>query len=479
MMKGRRHLLPPTFGVHPPLKTQTRFQTFIQPSFPGMPADGRGWGAAIFALFGLFVFSGSLIVLLTPVGAQSSPKVQALGLIIGLTSFVACIRLGALSRVSSLYWLTLVPILLTTASLAWSVSPGLTLRRIVGLGVATVFGIWLAERFRRDEAFQFIAGAAVLICLANVIIAAVVPSIGVHPNLTELGEPNPHAGAWRGLFFHKNDFGRMMALCATILWIGYSSQRKWRLVCGLGLFFSYLGVVGSTSGQAAILAVATPVTIYIFRRLRPLSAGARAKILILAVPATIICYIFSNIAFSIVLEMLGKDPTLTGRTEIWTGVLLALKGHYLLGGGFGAGWDLVGERLFILTGILVGHAHNGFLDLVTDLGLIGLLLMLLFYSSLIILSVRSYFYGYANEMALLGFGIGVFTFVGNWAASFMLLQNSLYWVIPVACVAALKCSAPQARSSIPSEQSAAEFWHLQECKRPYAVSSDLIMGDAQ
>jgi hypothetical protein len=82
-------------------------------------------------------------------------------------------------------------------------------------------------------------------------------------------------------------------------------------------------------------------------------------------------------------------------------------------------------------------------------------------------------------MALLGFGIGVFTFVGNWAASFMLLQNSLYWVIPVACVAALKCSAPQARSSIPSEQSAAEFWHLQECKRPYAVSPDMIMGDAQ
>lgn len=439
----QRPQLPATFGPRPVIQRQTRFQAHIQPRIPGLSQDRGDIITGLFAIFALFVFSGSLVELLTPAGATSSAKVQALGLLIGAFSFGALALRGAIPAIVTTYWTTLLPVAFAGMSILWSVSGGLSLRRLVGLCVATAFALWLADRFRRIGVFQFIAGAAFLIVVLNVAVAIAVPSMGVHPSLTELGEPNPHSGAWRGLFFHKNDFGRMMALCAMILWIGLTARRQWRLICGIGVATAYLGVAGSTSGQAAVLSVVGPAAVYALGRLRPLTPAARATVLVLAGPVLAVAYVFSSIAFTLILQALGKDPTLTGRTEIWGGVLQALDGHYLLGGGFGAGWDIVGERLFILTGILVGHAHNGYLDLMTDLGIVGLVLMVTFYVGLIIMATRAFFTGQSHEVALLAFGVGVFAIVGNWAASFLLLHNSLYWVLPVVCAATLRRPSAQ------------------------------------
>lgn len=463
--------LPATFGVRPAPRRQTRFQAHIQPRIPGLISDRGAVLAGLFAMFAMFVFSGSLVEVLTPAGATSSAKVQALGLLIGGFSFGALALRGAIPMIVTTYWTVLLPVAFAGMSMMWSVSGGLSLRRLVGLCVATAFALWFADRFRRIGVFQFIAGAAFLIVVLNVAVAIAVPSMGVHPGLTELGEPNPHAGAWRGLFFHKNDFGRMMALCAMILWIGLATRRQWRLVCGIGVATAYLGVAGSTSGQAAVLSVVGPAAVYALARLRPLSPAARATVLVLAGPVLAVAYVFSSIAFTLILQALGKDPTLTGRTEIWGGVLQALDGHYLLGGGFGAGWDIVGERLFILTGILVGHAHNGYLDLMTDLGIVGLVLMVTFYVGLIIMATRAFFTGQASETALLAFGVGVFAIVGNWAASFLLLHNSLYWVLPVVCATTLRRPVAQSIS-----QAHMTGWQPYAARRSGMLAAGLSAG---
>lgn len=431
--------MPRTQGVQPQSYRRSRYAAYIAPRFPGLPRRRGDLIAVAMALFGLFFFSGSLVVPLTPAGATSSPMVQLLGLSLGMMAFIGlALRDGAFGRTIGFYWPVVVPVALAFASMAWSVEPSLSLRRVLALAVVLFFGLWLVERFARQGTFALFAGAAVLITVINVAVAIAVPSMGVHPPVTELGEANPHAGAWRGLFDHKNDFGRMMALCASVLWIAAGTHRQWRLVCGGALALAYLGVAGSTSGQAAFLSVSVPATLYAVYRLRAVNPARRAMVLILAVPTLITGWFFSKLAFVFVLGLLGKDPTLTGRTEIWAGVLQALQGNMLLGGGFGSGWELVGERLFILTGISVGHAHNGYLDLVTDLGVLGLVAMVSFYVVLLVLAVRAYFSGRAAESALLAFAVAVFALIGNWAASFMLLHNSLYWILPVASFATMR-----------------------------------------
>jgi exopolysaccharide production protein ExoQ len=77
-----------------------------------------------------------------------------------------------------------------------------------------------------------------------------------------------------------------------------------------------------------------------------------------------------------VVEGLGRDMTLTTRTEVWS-VLLELQDSPLIGAGFGtfwAGWrqELVWSRL----GVFV-QAHNGYLDVYLNGGLVGVVMLAL------------------------------------------------------------------------------------------------------
>ena len=78
------------------------------------------------------------------------------------------------------------------------------------------------------------------------------------------------------------------------------------------------------------------------------------------------------------LQGVGRDSTLTGRTEIWNMVLSQVK-HPLIGAGYESFW--VGDRLETLwhlqDGLLRGinQAHNGYIELYLNLGWIGIALL--------------------------------------------------------------------------------------------------------
>jgi len=72
---------------------------------------------------------------------------------------------------------------------------------------------------------------------------------------------------------------------------------------------------------------------------------------------------------------LGRDDTLTGRTDIWARVL-SMAEHPIVGGGYSSFW--LGERLLTLWNEYSWHpieAHNGYLEIYLDLGIIGLTLL--------------------------------------------------------------------------------------------------------
>jgi exopolysaccharide production protein ExoQ len=75
------------------------------------------------------------------------------------------------------------------------------------------------------------------------------------------------------------------------------------------------------------------------------------------------------------LSVLGRDPTLTGRTEIWN-LVLGMTGNSLLGTGFESFW--LGSRLQTMWSIYWWHpneAHNGYIEIFLDLGWMGVALL--------------------------------------------------------------------------------------------------------
>lgn len=76
-----------------------------------------------------------------------------------------------------------------------------------------------------------------------------------------------------------------------------------------------------------------------------------------------------------IVETMGRNSTLTGRTELWT-IILKMSGNPLLGSGFESFW--LGPRLEKIWNIYWWHpneVHNGYIEVFLDLGWIGVALL--------------------------------------------------------------------------------------------------------
>jgi O-antigen ligase len=103
---------------------------------------------------------------------------------------------------------------------------------------------------------------------------------------------------------------------------------------------------------------------------------ARKPLVVHLLVAAVVCGSFAILFLDVggsALEAMGRNPTLTGRTEIWKG-LLEFRGNTALGTGFESFW--LGERVTriwasgdLLSGI--NESHNGYLEIFLNLGWIG------------------------------------------------------------------------------------------------------------
>jgi O-antigen ligase len=79
-------------------------------------------------------------------------------------------------------------------------------------------------------------------------------------------------------------------------------------------------------------------------------------------------------------ELIGKDATFSGRTDLWVTIFDGIKTHLLNGCGFGGFW-VVGsapiESLYSIFTWLPNQAHMGYLDIINETGIIGFVIMAL------------------------------------------------------------------------------------------------------
>jgi O-antigen ligase len=76
---------------------------------------------------------------------------------------------------------------------------------------------------------------------------------------------------------------------------------------------------------------------------------------------------------SYITDTLGRDATLTGRTYVWSSLLPEATQNIVTGHGFGGFWITKSRINFDIS-----DAHNGYLDILLDMGIIGLLLVSIF-----------------------------------------------------------------------------------------------------
>jgi len=171
-----------------------------------------------------------------------------------------------------------------------------------------------------------------------------------------------------GIFSTRNELARagiMLFLAGLVL-----VSRRERKILGAGFAGVGAYVVVATESATSILAVAGLCGAFVIaetsRRVR-LHQATR-----LLIPALILAGAGVAALWPAVLEMFGRDATLTGRTEIWSAVLNAIGARPFVGHGYGAYWNSpLGEGTRWELGPQVVNAHNGYLEQILDFGVLG------------------------------------------------------------------------------------------------------------
>lgn len=259
--------------------------------------------------------------------------------------------------------------LFAVASSIWSLDPMLTVRRSLPFVLAGLFGIWFGSRFSLPRQLAILRTALFATAFASVALVLILPAVG-------LDHTAGHAADWQGVFTQKNACGRIMVLAsATVLFAGGPDRRRLAL---LSLFLFVLAMSGSRGAwviEAAVLLLWMVLNLAHRLDVRGRVILAAAAPMLLATGACVTALFFVPL-----MQLLGRDPTLSGRTAIWDQVLEAIGRRAWTGYGYDAFWrGMSGPSLQIDSSVhfVVLHAHNGFLEICLELGAAGLLLFVL------------------------------------------------------------------------------------------------------
>ena len=259
------------------------------------------------------------------------------------------------------------------ASVFWAADPMGSFKRLFkDFGLVIVAAVILSEKDPME------AIRAVYVRCACILIPLSVLFIKYYP---ELGRFYSRSGGatFTGVAMQKNSLGELVMVFGLFLIWDYlelrtsapEARRRWDYAV---LLLMGLWLLNISESKTALMCLIIG-TLLILRGRRFASTAMNRTVLIgvLAMPFFVF-FSQSTTMMEPIVQALGRDMTFTGRREIWQTVL-AQDLDPILGNGFWNFWGKRGPAAAIMESIgteNIPSAHNGYLDLYIDGGLVAL-----------------------------------------------------------------------------------------------------------
>jgi O-antigen ligase len=333
-----------------------------------------------------------------------TPAGRALWPVLALLAGLAVLRVPAARRARLDPWVALT-LAVVVATPLWSVDAARSAYQSLVLVCVAVCAWFLATVVRREALVDVTTWVLGAVCVVN---AAVIP----------FGVGRRDDAASIAFFEHKNLLGSVAAMLLVLVVARLVARDRSTTSLVLAVVaMATLALSGSRAGQvAAVVAVGTMVLVALWRRVPQLAVGA-------AFLGGALLVVVVSVAGGVegLVRASGRDPDLTGRTGIWTGVAHLVRERPLQGWGFLAFWRdgpfaTEGPSGFARFGLR--SAHNGYLEVALGAGIVAAILVVV---TLVVIGARAArrFVGAGRDMVALALvGTVVFAGVVNVAESF-------------------------------------------------------------
>jgi exopolysaccharide production protein ExoQ len=271
-------------------------------------------------------------------------------------------------------------------SMLWSIDTTATLLRFVSLAAVLLacfaFGLasWHPRRFE-----HVVIPPIMLILVPSLMLGAVAPEL-----VKEIGDDISLRDAWHGITRGKNEFGMIasfgLILCTSV-WLTRGPRAYWAMAGALASALSLVLSKSNTSMFAAGLGVMTMLLLIKV----PFVRDRHTKFVAIFIPAVILIYELAiqnvipgvDVLFAPIASITGKDTTFSQRTAIWKIIKAHIELSPYVGSGYGAYWvgPVATSPSYVFLSAMwlyPTESHNGYLEVVNDLGFLGLACLLLF-----------------------------------------------------------------------------------------------------
>jgi len=283
-------------------------------------------------------------------------------------------RFDWLSALRQQKWLVALLVYMLVSTF-WSDLTLIALRRWARETIALIMALFLMSERHPSQAL-----ASVLRRSAYVLIPFSVVLIKYYPALGRSYGKFSGMEMWTGVTGQKNLLGRLcmigtffLSWCLYQRWREHKKRDNARYLVWADISVILIAVyllVGSDSSTSLATLVLGCVIYFGFR----CSHKFNPRVLKPAILTTVIFLMGFGVATPFVggstvanfTALLGRDSTLTGRTEVWADVLPAREQRPLLGYGLGSFWTDARRQFYDIP-----TAHNGYLDVLLELGEVG------------------------------------------------------------------------------------------------------------
>jgi exopolysaccharide production protein ExoQ len=321
------------------------------------------------------------------VGASNLEEGNSLDRVVYLTLIAAAVYLVAQRQVS---WGDLVGsnlalaalLLFTLLSAVWSDYPGIAAKRWVrDLGNYLIVLVILLAPRPLDALDVVMRRVCFILIPLSIVIIKYFRHLGVQY------DPWSGVAAFSGASTSKNGLGILCLVSG--LFFFWDIVRRWRqrkdrqvrrvLLVDVAFIGMTLWLLNLAQSATSVLCLVVGATIIVVAHSAPL--GSRPTWLRIGVPSLVALFFVLEFSFGIselVLAALGRDRSMTGRTNVWDTVV-RLNPNPVVGAGYETFW--LGDRLFALWAEYwwrPTQAHNGYLEVYLNLGFVGLFMLGLF-----------------------------------------------------------------------------------------------------